>query len=671
MEVEYAKLKEGTIKKYKNVLEKKGQWGPGYWNGSTGKERAKVCTRYLCEILLVFNDRDFEYRIIKSMFTKHKLGTMLKNVYGDNPKQAVLDAFPEKEIIIIRQEKQAKMKDELVALLSKQYKDKEIRKEIAEKVITYLDCEDKEIPKKVSYLTFSPFHLDKYLEEYYNSSAFQMFEEVRPGMFRPWEFDAGNIFLSRRLFMRYYSNEVTKEYFEKKDNRYDAVIWLLKKIKEDGKKVRDLDLKTIEEYGLFSLMHYYKDSVFLMIDEFFEERTKPWELKDACTEEYWNTHPHVAKEGILYLIDKLGLTKETIPELTLKDFRDNYLDVMLYANYDGLIFSAIDSVYPNEYVHLKWSFHDIPEAVFNLKENRQEAIRDLVKRMDINEEDIPLRITKELLMEHKFNYILHRVHKGNIFLVINEAFPQQFHKDDFEIPPEYIEEYIDLFKKGNPYKLSFSDIREEGIKKAMVKLGKIFMINRNSWVGQKKPLPFLERVGELEISLYKELVKGNISIYEFKYDEPEEPKTEEEQLIFDRLVEHSKAKYFNVVWLYWRAYNFFKCFNLHLQLYSVYMGLGKEDYINRRYMDDNSFLKTTIDQYYSMVRCGELEIDRLYYELYSGVECVWVFPFDEELYIINEAENNESAKKTKAYLLQFHHDAKITLNGNENLSKHM
>ncbi|MDM5333988.1 hypothetical protein QUF56_12195 [Ureibacillus composti] len=283
--------------------------------------------------------------------------------------------------------------------------------------------------------------------------------------------------------------------------------------------------------------------------------------------------------------------------------------------------------------------------------------------MGINEEDIPISITKEVLVKHGFDYILNHVHKGNVFLVINEAFSQKFDKNEFPIPPQYIEEYIDLFKEGNPSKLSFSDTTEDGIQKGMAKLGEIFTINTNSWVGQTKVKPFVEKIGELEYSLYKELVKGNITIYEFEYDEPNEPKEKEEQSIFDELAYHSKAKYLNVIWLYWRAYHFFKQYNLHLQLDSVYMGLSKENNINRRryrYIDD-SCPKTTIDHYYSLVRCGELEVFRIYSEIFSNVDCIWVFPFDEELYINDEAESNEHTKKVRAYLLQFHHDTKVAL----------
>jgi hypothetical protein len=142
--------------------------------------------------------------------------------------------------------------------------------------------------------------------------------------------------------------------------------------------------------------------------------------------------------------------------------------------------------------------------------------------------------------------------------------------------------------------------------------------------------------------------------------------------MFDNLASHSKAKYLNVVQLYWRAYNFFKHFNLHLQFNSVYMGLGKEDYWNRRYYyKETVYSKSVIDNYASIVRCGELEVYRLYSEVRSGADCVWVFPFDENLYTDNVEENNENNKKIKSYLLQFNHDSIIALKNSMKIDHHI
>lgn len=667
MELNNTKLKEDTLDKYNQVLNKNEKWGNGYWDGSIGKEKAKICTKYLCEDILKFDNNDFEYHITKYMFNNNKLGNMLKKVYNDFPDNTVIDAFPEKAEIIVRQQKITDIEKEIKVLVPEMLKSESNRKEVVEKVISFLGCDEKDIPKKLSYFMFSSFNLDDIFKRYYNSSVFKFIEEVRPGVFKPWEFDQTNKKLYEWAYASY-SKEVPKDYFNEKTNRYDAVVWIFKKMQVDGKTLKSLSIEMVNDYGLFTLLRYYKNSVFFMIDEFFKGQTTPWQFKEHGSKAYWNNNSDVAKKGILYLINKLSLTNDSIPSLTLKDFEVNYLECMLNANYNGLIFAAIDDVYPNKFEHMKWCFKDIPKKVFYIKENRQDAIYSLVKKMNLSEEDIPYYLTKKILITNGFDYILNDVHKGNLFLVIDEAYPNKYNKEDCGCLTEDVEEYIDLFKGAVYSKLSFSNETDEDIIKGITKLGEIFTINTNSWVGQKKLIPFFEEMSDLEVMIYKELTKGDICLYEFEYEEPKEPKDETERLMFDTLLCHSRAKYLNVIWLYWRSYNFFKQFNFHLQLDTVYMGLGKENYQNRRryysnYKHENAdYLKDTIEKYKSIVRCGELEVTRLYSEISSGADCVWVFPFDENLYTGDGTESNEYNKKSKAYLLQFNHDSIVALN---------
>lgn len=659
MELNNTKLKEETIKKYREVLNKNKNWGNGYWDDDLkGKERAKICIQYLCEIILKFEDRDYEYKITKSMFNRYKLANMIKKLYEDDPYKAVVDTFPEKAGMIFRQQNRIHLKKEILELIPEMHGCVKTRQEVIEKIILYYDCKEKDIPKMITYITLLEFNLKDILAKYYSSSVFKLIEEVRPGVFKPWEFvqENGNAYLFGS-----YSKELPKGYFEEKNNRLDAVVWVLHRFQADGRKIKDLNITTLKEYGLFSLLEYYKYSIFSMIEEFAAGKTRPWQFKEPGTKAYWNSNPHVAKEGILFLIKKLGLTKEDFTNLTLKDFENNYLDCMLYANYSGFIFSAINDIYPNEFIHMKWQFKDIPNQLFYCKDNRKEAIRDLVEKMKLREEDIPFRLNREVLISKGLKYIIDDVHKGNIFLVINEVYPNKFKKESFLGLQKYVEEYIDIFKDSIYTKLSFTDKTDEDIRVGLTKLSEIFTINKNSWVGQKKLKPFIQELGDLEILIYKELIKGNISIFEFETDEPKGPKDESEITMFDNLARHSRAKYLNIVWLYWRAYTFFKHFKLQLRHESVYMGLEKEGHhtaSNSYYNFEEGkeyYLKETIEKYNTIVRCGELEVERLFLELHYGVDCVWIFPFEENP--ITDEEDKEYSYKYKAYLLQFNHDS--------------
>lgn len=666
LELDISKLKECTLEKYDNVLNKNKKWENGYWDSFIGKERARICIVYLCENILKFQNNDYESRISKYMFTKYKLGNMLNKVYEGVAENAVIDAIPKSNEIIYRRENRVRIEGDIAGLMLN-IDSRDVRKEIAEKLIDYLDCSQEDIPKSIDSYLFFRLPLNDMLKRYYDDSIYKFIEEVRPGVFKPWEFEKRTTMNNMRFNFIYSSNAIPREYFQDKNNRFEAVMWLFDKLKEQGRKAKDFSVEEIVGYGLITLMGYYNNSVFSMIDEFFEGKMRPWQFKETGSKEYWNNNSNIAKEGVLLVINKLGLAKDNVVNLTSKDFKDNYLDDMLYENYNGFIFSAIDSVYPNEFNHLKWFFNDIPEEVFDVKENRQEAIQALVKKLGVCEDNIPYAITKEILIDNGFNYIFNTVHKCNIFLVINEVFPDKFNKKDFYVLPEYVEEYIDLFKDFKYSKLSFLNTTDEEIKTGIAKLGQIFTVNTNSWIGEAKPKPFVEKIGDLEVLIYQELVKGNISIYEFEQNEPKEPENKIEESMYDRLAHHSRAKYSNIVWLYWRAYNFFKFVTLHLQLDSVYMKLGKDDYPNRMlhygYNDSEKYsTMSTIEKYESIVRCGELEVDRLYTEVLYGADCVWVFPFEEERCMNDIAKTN----KYKAYLIQFNHDSKVLLNNNLN-----
>lgn len=657
------KFNEETIQMFNNVLNKNKRWPLKYWDDSIGRERAKICTKYLCEKILNWKDNDFEYHITESVFIKCKLGNMIKKVYEGFSRNAVIDAFPEKERIINRQQRKNRIKNEILELMPnpKMFVKESFRKDIIEMVILYLDCEEKEIPHRMHYFSFAEFNLSYELQYHYNNSVFKFIEEVRPNMFKPWEFDQYNYhgFLSQDDFP--YSFEVPQGYFDEEENRYEALIWVLKKAQADGKAVREVRTEMVKKYGLFTLMAYYKGSLFSAINEFFEEKNpRPWEFEEEGTTTYWKNNSDLAKEATLFLINKLGLTKENVINLTESDFHENYLGTMLYINYNNLIFNAIDDVFPNEFNDFKWWFNDIPQKAFDIKKNRQEAVQSLVKKLNLTELDVPHYLTKEMLISNNFIYILEDVHRGNMFSVINEAFPNKYNKNDFSIS-DYVSDYIDSFSTYKYSKIFFSAKNEDDIRKGLTKLSEIFTINTNSWVGRQKKKPFIEDIGDLEALMYDQLVKDNISIYEFEYDEPEDPKNDKEDIIFSRLAQHSKAKYMNVVWLYWRAYNFFKQFNLHLQYESTFMRLGKEDYWQKNdedededeeyyYMNEDIVCREA-ETYSPIVRCGELGVYRLYAEIKSDRNPVWIFPFDE---------NIKSQETNKAYLIQFNHDAMVS-----------
>lgn len=86
--------KEDVISVYEKVLLGIKRCFPrNYWSGDEGKERAKICARYLMEEIFYYTEEDIKKYLRYETFTKNKLSGMLRQVYQDSPYKAINDAY--------------------------------------------------------------------------------------------------------------------------------------------------------------------------------------------------------------------------------------------------------------------------------------------------------------------------------------------------------------------------------------------------------------------------------------------------------------------------------------------------------------------------------------------------------------------------------------------------
>lgn len=86
--------KEDVINVYEEVLLGIKRCFPrNYWSGDEGKERARICTRYLMEEIFFYKEEDVKKYLRYETFTKNKLSGMLRQVYQDSPYKAINDAY--------------------------------------------------------------------------------------------------------------------------------------------------------------------------------------------------------------------------------------------------------------------------------------------------------------------------------------------------------------------------------------------------------------------------------------------------------------------------------------------------------------------------------------------------------------------------------------------------
>lgn len=200
-------------------------------------------------------------------------------------------------------------------------------------------------------------------------------------------------------------------------------------------------------------------------------------------------------------------------------------------------------------------------------------------------------------------------------------------------------DYKDVFGKYEQLFFNFDTI--DNVNNNENILNRIFVRNPRS-VKKKDCLPlWMNNNNNMDIHTFLQCLQNDyINIYKYKYKEPKRPITGEELNIYDILAKHSRSKTGLLPTLYWRAYTFFKIKGYYLNLNSVYMKLSKYNF----YLNENNtfFLNNLLNRkiditkkYNTVVRCGEINADRLLLELKDN-DYIWVFP------IIHADNYNES-----------------------------
>lgn len=370
------------IKKYKKVLKGK-YWDTGYWKDNKGKERAKICIRYLFLDILKWEDKEFENRLTKAIFIKYKLGNMLNKVFNGDIYEAIITAIPEKEAVIKGILDKPKIIEEFKENIDKALHNSQYRKECLIKIIDLEGYDINSLDKQLNSYTLIEYGFEPVFKTVYKSSMFNVVNEITPNKYLPW------CFINKVILD---SNEI-KECWSNKDNRLEALLFVAKKAKDKNKKTTDIRASDFDELGLQSLLDYYNkdttsfyrkksNNVFPIFEEFLPKKARPWMFEESGDYEYWQNNPDISKEAINYILDLKSYSLNEANLLTIKDFADNYLDTMLNALFNGSVYEAINSIAPNKFS--LWDFKDIPYYIWNSRDKRKEGLTYLLKKLDID-----------------------------------------------------------------------------------------------------------------------------------------------------------------------------------------------------------------------------------------------------------------------------------------------
>lgn len=211
------------------------------WNED---EQARItAVRYLINHVIRKDPRDITYRD----FVGNRLSGLIDKYYSSSPHSAVIEAFPESDI------KPWVMAGTPITF----YKERENRAAAVNWLIKELGKDPRDITRK----DFDDSCLNGLLAHHYNGSPYSAIAEAFPELhIKPWEME-----------------KTPSGIFNEKENRVNAVKWLVERLRKDPRELTYRDFKNNRLVGLVD--DYYGSSPYNAVFEAYpEQNIKSWEM---------------------------------------------------------------------------------------------------------------------------------------------------------------------------------------------------------------------------------------------------------------------------------------------------------------------------------------------------------------------------------------------------------
>jgi len=158
-----------------------------------------------------------------------------------------------------------------------------------------------------------------------------------------------------------------------------------------------------------------------------------------------------SKIAIRYLIEEhLKLALEEVPSrITAQTFHDAGLFRILVEFFGSSYFKALDYAYPGCFK--AWQF---PKGMTGIWEGRigklrsLEAIRNLIKELDLSEEEIPKKVTYKKFKEFGLGGMLQTLYNSSPYLAIDALFPGKYRPWEFSVKNYWVGESIEIARKA-------------------------------------------------------------------------------------------------------------------------------------------------------------------------------------------------------------------------------
>jgi len=187
-----------------------------------------------------------------------------------------------------------------------------------------------------------------------------------------------------------------------------------------------------KEYKLISLFKYYNTQDVLEIA--YPNRWKSWEF-NRVIEGFWNKENNL-KDACDWLIlklfeDKIITSLDNILDLDGTIFNKYHLEGLLTAKFNCSPINFWQYFFPNKWY--VWEFKSVHKGFWEDKENRINSIKELCTKLNIKIDELPLIINYPFIVNqyHRFSWVCDKYYKSDMFLWVDECFPNMFKPEDF------------------------------------------------------------------------------------------------------------------------------------------------------------------------------------------------------------------------------------------------
>jgi hypothetical protein len=229
-------------------------------------------------------------------------------------------------------------------------------------------------------------------------------------------------------------------YWNFDEHKKEGILWLIEQLKEDNLITSENDIPKIirseifRKYNLGGLLDIFECNNYELFNFIFPGRWKPYDFHKT-THKYFNNKDNRVDAVRNIFLNRLKYDRNDLLSITADDFRNNGIPAVLFTYYNGSPSKCIIECFP-EFNLLHWEFKQTSHNYWQKQINRKNALRELIEiKLKLKEDEIPQKINLSFLRNCYcgFYEVLKKYYKSNIFLWINEVYPNRYQQKDFNL----------------------------------------------------------------------------------------------------------------------------------------------------------------------------------------------------------------------------------------------